>query len=193
MKHVIVVGAPTKVDRELISQEVFIGERMARVDKRTVSASLKKFSWLNDAQVERNWIKSSITIKVKVRLPLAKFGKSFVDSEGVLFSLPHPERFAVPNILAASTQARRFAADLIESLPASFRKDVGVVSVEGMQSATLLIEKTAQKRKQEILVRWGDSSNTSLKVRVFQSLLALPENSTIVFMDLSAPHAPIVR
>ncbi|MEI9908175.1 MAG: hypothetical protein WDO06_10125 [Actinomycetota bacterium] len=44
-----------------------------------------------------------------------------------------------------------------------------------------------------INIFWGDATSTKLKVRVFQSLIALPENVNISFMDLSAPHAPIVR
>lgn len=193
VKQVIVLGAPTKIDRELISAEVRIGERLARINKKALTTSLDKFSWLRDSQVERNWLERSITITVKTRTPLAKFGGNFFDAQGVLFSLPHPERFSVPNILAASNQAGKFAAELIESLPTSFRKNIEVVSVEGMQTATLLMQVPIQRGLKEISVRWGDTSNNSLKVRVFQSLLKLPENSKIVFMDLSAPRAPIVR
>jgi hypothetical protein len=44
-----------------------------------------------------------------------------------------------------------------------------------------------------LTVAWGDLTNMSLKVQVFQALIALPENSKITEIDLSAPHAPIVK
>jgi cell division protein FtsQ len=193
VKRVEVVGAPTKGDREVIGTVVEIGDRLARVDTRAVALDLKKISWLKSAHVSRNWLQGSVTITVTTREPLAIVGDKFIDSEGVSFSLPHREKFNVPLILADTKQAKGFAASLIDTLPLSFRKNIEVVSVEGLQTATLLINLKEGNRIRPLTVRWGDEANGSLKLRAYQSLLALPENAKIVFMDLSAPHAPIVR
>jgi hypothetical protein len=42
-------------------------------------------------------------------------------------------------------------------------------------------------------VKWGINSENELKTRVYQRILALPENKKITKIDLSAPHAPIVN
>jgi hypothetical protein len=42
-------------------------------------------------------------------------------------------------------------------------------------------------------VKWGSNAENSLKVQVFQELLKQPENKRIKRVDLSAPHAPIVK
>jgi len=35
--------------------------------------------------------------------------------------------------------------------------------------------------------------DVDLKVKVYQALIALPANKKVTFIDLSAPHAPIVK
>jgi hypothetical protein len=42
-------------------------------------------------------------------------------------------------------------------------------------------------------VKWGINSENELKTRVYQAILALPENNKITKIDVSAPHAPIVK
>ena len=95
--------------------------------------------------------------------------------------------------MASTPQSIKFASTLIQNLPTAFRNYVEVVSIEGLQTATLLINRSKVKQAPELTVRWGDAANISLKIRVYHSLLALSENANIVFMDISAPHAPIVR
>jgi hypothetical protein len=49
------------------------------------------------------------------------------------------------------------------------------------------------RENRNLLVQWGSLENLPLKVRVYNTLLALPENKTVKKIDLSAPHAPIVK
>ena len=42
-------------------------------------------------------------------------------------------------------------------------------------------------------IRWGLPRDNPLKAKVYKALLAQPENALIKWMDLSAPHAPIVK
>jgi hypothetical protein len=44
-----------------------------------------------------------------------------------------------------------------------------------------------------IKVTWGSTKEIELKVSVYRALIALPENKNIRRVDLSAPHAPIVK
>ena len=47
--------------------------------------------------------------------------------------------------------------------------------------------------EQEILIRWGSATEIALKIKVLQGLLALPENTKLRVVDLSAPLTPIVK
>ena len=192
VRQVVVIGAPTRSDRELLSREISIGDKLARIDTRSLQRSLNKYSWLKESELDKNWFKGTVTIRVKTRTPIASYGDAFLDSSGILFSLPRKADFQVPKIVASTSQSRSFAVTLISSLPISFRKYVTKLSVDGLQSATLLVLDSSQAPIRRIKVKWGSFTDTSLKVAVYQSLLALPENSNISMMDLSAPHAPIV-
>ena len=45
----------------------------------------------------------------------------------------------------------------------------------------------------KLQLRWGTATENALKVKVYKALMAQPENAKIKRMDLSAPHAPIVK
>ena len=45
----------------------------------------------------------------------------------------------------------------------------------------------------EIRVLWGKNEKSELKIQVINSLIALEENKNIRRIDISAPHAPIVK
>ncbi|CAB4842457.1 unannotated protein [freshwater metagenome] len=47
--------------------------------------------------------------------------------------------------------------------------------------------------KKSIELLWGQEGETALKVKVYKALIAQPENSKIFRIDLTAPHAPIVK
>ncbi|TSA46712.1 MAG: hypothetical protein D4R50_04390, partial [Actinomycetales bacterium] len=47
--------------------------------------------------------------------------------------------------------------------------------------------------KKSIELLWGQEGETALKVKVYKALIAQPENSNIRRIDLTAPHAPIVK
>jgi hypothetical protein len=45
----------------------------------------------------------------------------------------------------------------------------------------------------DLRIFWGANEKSALKMQVLRALLALPENEKIRRVDLSAPHAPIVK
>jgi hypothetical protein len=45
----------------------------------------------------------------------------------------------------------------------------------------------------EIRVMWGANEKSALKIQVITALIALEENRNIRRIDVSAPHAPIVK
>jgi hypothetical protein len=40
---------------------------------------------------------------------------------------------------------------------------------------------------------WGSDNEIELKLKVYKALVALPENSRIVKIDLTEPRSPIVK
>jgi hypothetical protein len=64
-----------------------------------------------------------------------------------------------------------------------------VVKVRVSGAFVLITENNGKKLE----IRWGTDSENELKLKVYKALIALPENAEIKRVDVSAPHAPIVK
>ena len=49
-----------------------VGQRLARVNVRSIERALSELDWLENADVSRNWISSNISIKVSERVAIAR-------------------------------------------------------------------------------------------------------------------------
>lgn len=193
VKHVRVVGAPTASQSELIKNTIHIGEKMARLETRAVSHSLKKYTWLDHAQISRDWLNGSVTIHVWTRTPVAIYRTHLIDTHGILFDLPNDQISHLPRLTAANILSARFALELLLELPTRMRADVIDVQTQGVHSAILTIHSSLLDPPRNVKVIWGDLTETELKIRVFNALLSLPENAKVHTINISAPHAPIVK
>jgi hypothetical protein len=45
----------------------------------------------------------------------------------------------------------------------------------------------------DLMVRWGNIGALQTKLKVYEKLIALPENKSITAIDLSEPKFPIVK
>lgn len=197
VKNVVVLGVPVKNETQMIRDSVHIGEKMARLEPRTVTNSLRKFSWFDHADLSRNWLKGTVTIRVWARTPVAGYEGRLIDSKGVIFDLPGTDTSHLPLVTAPGTSLAKLAIDLFTQLPEEMRDAVEGVSVQGPHSVTMTLRKTFDSPNKTldktITLIWGDLTDTALKVKVYQALLALPENSEVSTINVSAPHAPIVK
>ncbi|MFA5918124.1 MAG: FtsQ-type POTRA domain-containing protein [Candidatus Nanopelagicaceae bacterium] len=193
VKQVRVVGAPTPSQSILIRESVEVGEKMARLETRAISNSLKKYTWLDHAQINRDWLKGSVTIHVWTRTPVAIFRTHLIDSNGVLFDLPNDQISFLPQIRAATIASAKFALELLLEFPSNFRAKVLNVRMQGSNTAILTVRTTRLNSSRNVNVIWGGLTETELKIRVFNALLSLPENAKVQTVNVSAPHAPIVR
>lgn len=191
VKQVVVVGAPNPSEAFAIERSVHVGGKMARLESQSLAKSLQKYTWLDHSSISRNWLKGVVTVRVWTRTPIAQFQTHLVDSAGVIFDLPSIERSHLPIISGTNSVSAKFAANLLTGLPMQLRSQVMGILVYRTDAAILSIESPTLKRV--LTVAWGDQTNMPLKVQVFQALVALPENSKITEIDLSAPHAPIVK
>ena len=191
VKHVVVVGAPNPSEAYVIEHSVHVGDKMARLESQAITKSLRKYSWLDHSKISRNWLKGVVTVRVWTRTPIAQFEGHLVDDNGVVFDLPSIDTSHLTNITGSNSASAKFATDLLTSLPDQLRSEISDVVVHGSAMAILSINDPTLNRVLKVV--WGDLTNISLKVKVYQALIALPENAKIAMIDVSAPHAPIVK
>ena len=198
VRQVNIEGVPNKVQTQLIRDRVQVGEKMARLETRAISKSLLKFKWIDHANISRNWVKGTVTIRIWPRTPVATYKSGLMDSSGAMFVLPSISKSHLPLVTATNDSLAKFAVALLMQLPMEIKSAVVGVVVNGPHSASLQIRSTSLSAKKSVAKRiinviWGGLSDTELKVKVFQALLALPENSKVSTIDVSAPHSPIVK
>jgi len=190
-KSVLIAGAPTPAAEQLVqkSSQVFIGQRIARIEPRSVAQRLRQLTWIEGVDVSRNWISGRVTIKVEPRIPSAYFEGKTIDSTGTIFELPGFSGEDLPNVSASSPELGVQAIALFRTLPKSFRSRILSLTAHNESNFTLRLE----NQDRELQVKWGANEKSGLKIQVFNALLKLPENQNIRRIDLSAPHAPIVK
>jgi cell division septal protein FtsQ len=172
-----------------MSSTIVPGEKLARVEPRKVAAEFEKNLWIKKADVSRNWISGKVTISLSKRIPIALYDNQAIDADGVSFPTPTDSVTDLPRILASTTESAVEAAAFFMTLPAEIAESVVLVKVRSAQAYVLEI--VDGRRSIELL--WGQEGESALKAKVYKALIAQPENSKIFRIDLSAPHAPIVK
>jgi cell division protein FtsQ len=188
---VTVKGAQKEVSSEVIvrASKISIGDKLARIEPRSIDNRLAEINWIESADLSRNWISGEITIAIKARMAVGLYKGRALDSSGEIFDLPGQAPEQLPVVTAASTELGLEAIELFRELPLSIRENL--VSISASNKSSIWSVEMRENRK--LLVQWGSLEELALKVRVYKTLLALPENKSVNKIDLSAPHAPIVK
>lgn len=174
---------------QFLPQNVKVGEKLARVEPRAVASTYENFAFVQDAQVSRNWISGKVTISITTRTPVAIFNNQAIDASGKAFMVKSALPAALPQIQAGNIEIAVTAVEFMTSLPDEIRSDLKILKVRS--TGAYVLEVDVEGRKVE--VRWGLATDNELKAKVYKALLAQPENAKLKRMDLSAPHAPIVK
>jgi cell division protein FtsQ len=172
-----------------ISTKVQVGERLARVEPRSIVAELERIKWVRSVEVSRNWINGKVIIAIVERTPIAVFNEQVIDEEGVSFPILNQSIQGLPHIEAMDIDSAITAANFYNSLPKDFADAIKTLKVTMGDSYSFEIS----HGKKSFKLLWGQDDENSLKVRVYKALIARPENFDIRRIDLSAPHAPIVK
>jgi cell division septal protein FtsQ len=172
-----------------LSSGISKGEKLARIEPRAIAAKFETLDWVADAKVSRNWINGKVSIEITERTPVAIFNNIVFDSNGNSFALRGTPSSPLVQIQASDLVAAKKAVTFFSSLPADLKSALMVVKVRS--SGSLVLEVNNAGKNLEI--RWGDNSDNELKLKVYKALIALPENASIQRVDVSAPHAPIVK
>ena len=172
-----------------INSGVSVGQKLARVEPRAIAAKFETLDWVESADVSRNWISGKVTIQLTQRTPIAIFNNQVIDSTGKSFQLRSAPSKPLVQIQAGDLQAAVSAVEFFTSLPEDLKSALTVVKVRSTGAFVLEIDNAGKNLE----IRWGTNSDNELKIKVYKALMALPENSAIKRVDVSAPHAPIVK
>lgn len=191
VKSIEVIGLPKELSAETViaKTEIVKGEKLARIEPRAIEKKLSEMSWVKQASVDRNWINGHVTIALAARIPVGIFQGKALDATGKLFELPGKTPNGLPVVSAGSPDLGLDAIDLFTALPADIQSQV--ISINAANQSSISSWQTYSGR--QIKVMWGSPRQVDLKVSVYRALLALPENKNVKRVDLSAPHAPIVK
>jgi cell division septal protein FtsQ len=172
-----------------ISSGIVTGEKLARVEPRAVAAKLETLDWVSKAKVSRNWINGKVTIDLIERTPIAIYNNKVIDSMGKSFVQRGPASTQLVQIQAGDLTAATRAVTFFTTLPEDLKSALTVVKVRSTGALVLVVNNAGKNLE----IRWGTDGENELKLKVYKALIALPENAAIKRVDVSAPHAPIVK
>ncbi|MGI9143901.1 MAG: cell division protein FtsQ/DivIB [Candidatus Planktophila sp.] len=162
--------------------------KLARIEPRRIANSIKTLSWIKDVDVTRDWITSSVTISVTARVPIGAFAGRYIDATGAIFDPVGPAT-NVPQVSAPTPEIGLLAVKLFTSLPEDFRQNILSMNARSASDFSM----TLRGQQRGLTLRFGSAEEIDLKIKVFNALTALEENKNISTIDVSAPHAPIVK
>jgi cell division protein FtsQ len=188
---VAITGAPTAETEKSISQiaNISTGQKLARVEPRAIAHRIEDLTWIKSVDISRNWINGEVEIVVTPRTPSAYFNGATMDASGTIFTLPGFEGADLPRVSAPTPELGLSAIELFQSLPEDFKSKV--ISLSAHNDSNIAMQIALNER--EIRVLWGANEKSALKIEVINALVALEENKNIRRIDVSAPHAPIVK
>ncbi|CAN2192865.1 FtsQ Cell division septal protein [Candidatus Nanopelagicaceae bacterium] len=191
VKSIETSGIPDAVAESVVisKSEIVLAQRLARIEPRSAENSLREFSWIKEVNVSRDWLKGKVSIAITPRVPVALYKGKALDSAGEIFVIAGNTPSGLPTVTASTPELGLLAIELFTALPDEMRSSL--ISLSASQSSAISSWQQVGSRK--VKVMWGSAEQVDLKVSVYQALLALPENKSIKRVDLSAPHAPIVK
>lgn len=191
VRSVSTEGLPQEVSAASIvsKSKIEIGQKLSRIEPRSIERTIGELSWVMSVSVRRQWWSGKVIVKVTPRIPVGIYKNQAIDSSGTIFALPGKTPPDLPVVSAATPELGLEAIALFTDLPLELRDNVISISAASESS----ISSWQQWGSQKLKVTWGTSREIDLKVTVLQALLQLPENKAIKRVDLSAPHAPIVK
>jgi cell division septal protein FtsQ len=191
VKEIKISGAPTQTAKELVldTSQISLGQKLARIEPRSVDNRLSSLGWVEEIKIKRHWISGEVSLAVVPRTPKAYYKGKTLDATGAIFELPGFDGGDLPQVSAPTPELGIQAVELFRQLPSDFSE--AVTSLTAVNEANFLL--AVDYKGRSLSVKWGSNDENTLKVQVFEELLKQPENKRIKRVDLSAPHAPIVK
>lgn len=191
VKSIETTGIPATISQNLLVTKsgISLGERLARIEPRSAENALQELSWIEKADVSRNWINGKVSLKISARVPVGLYQGKGLDAAGEIFEIAGEVPKGLPVVGASTPELGLNAIELFTRLPADIRDSI--ISMGANNDSAISSWQKFDGRTLKVM--WGSAQQVDLKVSVFRALLALPENKAVKRIDLSAPHAPIVK
>lgn len=197
VKKIEIKGSPDIQFTNLVLKitEVKEGQKMARVEPRNLETKLTQsgIGWLERVDISRNWLSGEVVLNLQPRKALARAGDQYVDIKGVLFTLPSDRSASgakalskLPELIGRNDPSRAAGIELYLKLPSDFQRKISKITAKNQENFQFVIG-------EKLRINWGNSRDSEVKVKIYDALIALPENKKITSMDLSNPTKPSVK
>ena len=165
-----------------------VGTKLARIEPRRISHTIESLSWVDSADVSRNWFSSSVTLSIAERIAIGAYAGQYIDAAGEIFD-PIGVPANIPQVSAPNPEIGLSAVTLFASLPQDFRQNISSMSARSANDFSMNVNTQGRV----LTLRFGSADEVDLKIKVFKALSEREENKNISTIDVSAPHAPIVK
>ena len=183
--------------QKVISSQSFnlkVGAKLARVNVRGAQKAISAIGWVAVAKVSRNWISGRVSISANARKAVATIasnsttGALYVDSGGFIYQDSSINE-VLPIITISDSKLARIAAQFVTALPFYLLGEMKNLSLDGA-GEFVMQENLGSKT---LSIHWGSGLDLDTKVKIYEKLIALPENRNAISIDLTDPKYPIVK
>ena len=175
----------------LISQ---IGKPLPTISSADVAKSLESFPLIESFSII-SLPPHTLRIQIAERQPIGVIqisGTNYLyDPAGVRIGISNgSENLPMIAIEGSPEKSKQFKAaiDVLMALPASLLNRVAEINAKSKDDVTMRLRGYAGQR-----IIWGDGSDSVLKSRVLDALIANQKKTDRVTYDVSSPNAPVVR
>ncbi|ARK05753.1 hypothetical protein B8281_14475 [Cellulosimicrobium sp. TH-20] len=195
LDEVTVSGEGTVIDPQQVRDVVAAadGVPLPRLDTVALREQVLDLNGVRDVEIRRAW-PSGLSVLLESREPVVAVpvddGFALLDADGVRVRTDPVVPEGLPEIDAPLDDQGARALDaalvLLNALPADLHAQVAEVSAPTRDAVRMML-------RDGVVVEWGSSEEAALKVRVLQTLRAVPENAGVTVYDVSAPRLPVTR
>ena len=195
IKEIYVTGTE-RIQPELISKALqgHIGTPLPLLDENAVAKSLASFALIESfsaTAVPPNGLQVKISERQAISVVAVKGERWLYDPAGVKVAqatgseeLPEIQISEEPR----NSQRYRNAIEVLMALPEDLLHQVEFIEARSKDDVQMSLRTSREQR-----IIWGDSSDSVLKSKVLQALMANHRKTQSVTFDVSSPNAPVVR
>jgi len=195
IKEIYVTGTE-RIQPELISKALqgHIGTPLPLLDENAVAKSLASFALIESFSaiaVPPNGLQVKISERQAISVVAVKGERWLYDPAGVKVAqatgseeLPEIQISEEPR----NSQRYRNAIEVLMALPEDLLHQVEFIEARSKDDVQMSLRTSREQR-----IIWGDSSDSVLKSKVLQALMANHRKTQSVTFDVSSPNAPVVR
>ena len=195
IKEIYVTGTE-RIKPELISKALqgHIGTPLPLLDEKAVATSLASFALIESfsaTAVPPNGLQVKISERQAISIVAVKGERWLYDPAGVkVAQATGSEELPEIQISEEPRNSQRFknAIEVLMALPEDLLHQVELIEARSKDDVQMSLRTSRDQR-----IIWGDSSDSVLKSKVLQALMANHRKTQSVTFDVSSPNAPVVR